>query len=117
MKLQDFLFVISTVIAATAAAQLPTDPGFQASPYFQHPAMLQQQYSQFQERTCYGPCGRVSKSVGVESLTAGEIVEVQYVTPTSGRVIVSLRADNGDIIINAAARICYRSMPDHFFSE
>ena len=113
MKLQDFLFVISTVIAVTAAARLPTesDPGFWAFPYFpqSEPAAMLQQVE------CPGDaCGRVEKSVGVESLEAGQIVEVRYTTPTGGRVIVKLRAPNGDIILNAAARIDWKGHRNQF---
>ena len=46
MKLQNFHLVISTAIAATAPARLPTDPEFQPLP------MLKQQYSELQQKMC-----------------------------------------------------------------
>ena len=56
----------------------------------------------------------VSKSVGVESLTAGQIVEVQYVAPNSGRVTVILLADNGDVILDAESRIKWYSATNQY---
>ena len=123
MKLEDFLLIISTAIATTAAAQLPTDPRFQGfPPYLQQYealAMLQQRFPQLQQEMC-GDKGqaciqyRVIESVGVESLAAGQIVEVQYMAPTSGRVIFSFRAANGDYIFNAGTRINWRSLTNQF---
>ena len=81
MKLQAFLLVIATVITVTATAQLPTD---QQDTHF---AMELQSQTQ---------------SVGVESLKAGQIVEVQYKAPNSGHAIVNLRAD---YIFYAGSRI------------
>ena len=127
MKLQAF---IAIVIAVTAAAQ--TDkPGLQnwpprnhyhkrSYPYFQEvESVAVQDECSLLEEMCDSPSTlhpvsaqelasiqyRICKSVGVESLTAGQIVEVQYKTPDSGRVSVNLRAANGDYILHADSRI------------
>ena len=80
MKLQNSLLVISTVIAATAPSRLPTDPELQPLP------MLKQQYSKLQQKMCDDQdlaCvqNHKIKSVGVDHLSAEQIVEVRYMAP------------------------------------
>ena len=48
---------------------------------------------------------RVVEALGVKYLTLGQVVEVVYKTPNTGRVSVSLRTDNGDYAFNADVRI------------
>ena len=132
MKLLAF---ISTAIAVTVAAQLPTDnhadSGMQYIPsYYQQysePVLLQQEFSQLQEM-CNPPsklypvsnqelaCVQYRKfeSVGVQSLTTGQIVEVQYMAPNSGRVSIDLRAANGDYILHADSRIKWYSWTNRY---
>ena len=127
MKLQAF---IAIVIAVTTAAHTdkPLHPGLQnwpprnqrLYPYFQkvESVAVQDEYSRLEEMcakpsTLYSVSAqelarvqyRIFESVGVESLTAGQIVEVQYKAPDSGRVSVNLRAANGDYILHADSRI------------
>ena len=118
MKQQGFLFVFSTAIAATAAAPLPDFSYFQQSEPL---PLLQRQYSQLEQETYYGDQGlaRVqyskSKSVGVDSLTLGQVIKVQYIAPSSGRASVNLHAANGDIVLHADSRINYYGHTDTYF--
>ena len=128
MKLTALVFIISTVIAATAAARVPTDPGFQGLPYFQQSEplpLMQKQYSEPPQEIepPQEMCGdnglacvqyRTYGTVGVKSLTVGQIVEVQYLAPNSGRVSVNLRAANNDYILHADSRINWNSYKDHY---
>jgi hypothetical protein len=137
MKLQALVLALLSLVAATASAQLPTDnppdPGMQIYPplYQEYGGAfaLQQEYtSQLQQEMCTPPsmmypvsaqevaCVQYRKfdSVGVESLTAGQIVEVQYVAPNSGRVSVNLRAANGDYILHADSRIKWYSWTNRY---
>ena len=98
MKLQIFLFVISTAIAVSAAAQSPTNPVFQEFPYFQ-------QYTQLARKMC-GDQGQACvqsdfKTLGINSLKAGEIIEVQYMAPNSGDVYIDLQGANTESILYA----------------
>ena len=45
------------------------------------------------------------KSVGVDSLVAGQIVEGRHLAPNSGHVRITLRAANGDYSISADSLI------------
>ena len=108
MKLHAFFLVIATVIAVTAAAaQLPTDYDRQDTDFLNYPHRFPA-YVQHEEPIAVELQARV-QSIGVDSLKAGQIAEVQYKSPNSGRAIFSLRAANGDYIINAAARIKWSS--------
>ena len=128
MKLQAF---IATVIAVTAAAQAdnPLHPGLQnwppsnhyhqrLQPHFQEVESIAVQEENAEMGEMHAQPGvvqyRVSKSVGVESLTAGQIVEVQYVAPDSGRITVSLLADNGDAILTVDSRINWDSATNQY---
>ena len=112
MKLHAFLLVIATVIAVTAvAAQLPTDYR-QGTHFLNHPHRFPA-YFQPEEPIAVEQNFRV-QSVGVESLKAGQIVEVQYKSPNSGRALVTFRAANGDQILNAAARIQWQSSTNEY---
>ena len=97
------------MITATAAAQLPTDPGFQGFPYFQQSAAAQ--YRQLPQEMCGDQLGQACaqndkvNSVGVDSLVAGQIVKVRYLAPNSGHVRITLRAANGDYIVSADSLI------------
>jgi hypothetical protein len=130
MKLQAF---IATVIAVTAAAQTdnPLHPGLQNWPPSNHyrqrlqphfrevESIAVQEENAEMEDMCAHPsmlypvspqelaCVQytIFKSVGVESLTAGQVVEVQYKAPDSGRVSVNLVAANDDIVLHTDSRI------------
>ena len=134
MKLQAFIVtVIAVTAAAQLSTDNPPDPGLQNRPpmpsnhYHQRlyphsqeveSIAVQEEYAKMEEM-CASPSMlypvsaqelacvqyRVFKSIGVESLTTGQIVEVQYTAPDSGRVSVNLRAANGDYILHADSRI------------
>ena len=110
MKLQFFLLVLPTLMAATTAkgfhipnriqpdAELPTlmkkmmgdYPTASSQCHFQP----QQAMAMFRERY----------AIGVESLTTGQTVEVVYKTPNSGRVYVTLENVIGDVVLVVDAR-------------
>ena len=132
MKLQAF---IATVIAVTAAAQadnlpypsLQNWPPRPSNHYHQRlyphsqeveSIAVQEEYAKMEEK-CAQPSTlypisaqglacvqyHIFKSVDVQSLMAGQIVEVQYKALDSGHVSVNLRAANGDHILHADSRI------------
>ena len=114
MKLQNFLFVISTAIVATAVAQLPTNPVFQGfPPYFQQSGpvtLLQEQNVQLQQKMwddqdLASIQNHRIKSVGVDHLSAGQIVKVRYMAPNNGRVVISLRDSYGNFVFAACSLI------------
>ena len=134
MKLQAFIAIVIAVTAAEQLpTDNPPYPGLQNWPPRPSNHYHQRLYPHFQEvesitvqeehakmeEMCASPSTlylvsaqelacvqyRVFKSVGVESLTAGQIAEVQYKAPNSGRVSVNLRAANGDYILHADSHI------------
>ena len=105
-----------TIIVATTAVPFPTYPAAAAFPYLQASESIEQQYPHLPLELC-GPddqdlaCVQFTQfeSIGVKSLKTGQTVEVQYMSPTGGRVIISLRAANGDYVLNVGIRIKWRS--------
>ena len=57
---------------------------------------------------------REVKALGVSSLGVGQVFEVVFKTPNSGRVSVNLRADNNDYILHVDIRIAVFHYKDKF---
>lgn len=111
MKLQFFLLILPVLMAATAVKGF--DIRDRMRPNFEYPRPMEQMIRDYpaasrqdhiQPEQALAMAGTTIYSVGVESLTPGQTVEVVYLSPSAGRVFVNLVTKDGDVALHVDAR-------------